>query len=171
MKFVKSVLLVFAVSLAFAQPLPHDGSAEPAKNAKVSDLAFLSGRWTGSVDDAKIEQVCSTTDPDVMLCMFRLMTSKGTEMLELYTLRNTADGVTERIRFFSPDLKEEPGEGVTLRLTSLTNDKAVFENPNGTYPKRATLTHKSGDEFSSHIELVDSQGKESTIDAHWQRAQ
>jgi len=164
-------MTLFAQSAA--QPA-HDGTATrtiSGKEAKVSDLAFLSGHWNGQVNSDKIEQVCSTTDPSVMVCMFRLMTEKGTQMLEFYTLRDTPNGVEERIRFFSPDLQEEAGDhGVTLRLASISADKVVFENPNGTYPKRTTILRKGNDEFNSHIELVDAQGKESTIDAHWARA-
>jgi Domain of unknown function (DUF6265) len=163
-------MALFAQSAA--QPVP-DNPPVPTlmgKDARVSDLAFLSGRWSGEVDGSKIEQVCSTTDPNVMVCMFRLMSDKGTQMLEFYTFRDTANGVEERIRFFSPDLQEEPGDhGVTLKLASVSSEKAVFENPNGTYPKRTTIFRKGNDEFNSHIELVDAQGKGSTIDAHWAR--
>lgn len=160
-------------SLLFGQsqaPNTPAVSSAGEKSAKVSDLAFLSGHWQGQVEDSKIEQVCSGADPEVMVCMFRLMEGKETQMLEFYTLRNTPAGVEERIRFFSPDLKEKPGDpGVTLLLASYTPEKLVFENPTGTYPKRATLTRKGDNEFSSHIELIDAQGKSSFIDAHWTR--
>jgi hypothetical protein len=139
----------------------------PPALAKVADLQFLAGHWEGSVGTAKIEQTCSLADPAVMVCMFRLMTDKGTEMLEFYTLRDTPAGVEERIRFFSPDLTEEPGDGVTMKLASNSPTSVVFENPTGTYPKRSTLTRTTDDAFHSHIELVDGKGKASTIDADW----
>jgi hypothetical protein len=141
----------------------------PPALAKVADLQFLAGHWEGSVQTAKIEQTCSLADPAVMVCMFRLMSDKGTEMLEFYTLRDTPAGVEERIRFFSPDLKEEPGDGVTMKLASSSPTSLVFENPNGTYPKRSTLTRTTDDAFHSHIELVDGKGKASTIDADWKK--
>jgi Domain of unknown function (DUF6265) len=137
--------------------------------AKVADLHFLGGHWQGQVDASKIEQTCSTTDPAVMVCMFQLTGDKGTEMIEFYTIRDTPAGVEERIRFYSPDLKGEPGDGVTMKLVSSTPKVFVFENPNGTYPKRSTLTRTADDEFHSHIELVDPQGKASTIDAYWKK--
>jgi Domain of unknown function (DUF6265) len=137
--------------------------------AKVANLHFLAGHWEGHVDTAKIEQTCSIADPAVMVCMFRLMDDKGTQMLEFYTFRDTTSGVEERVRFFSPDLKEEPGDGITMKLSSSSPTVYVFENPNGTYPKRSTLTRTAGDAFHSHIELVDQQGKSSTIDADWKK--
>jgi hypothetical protein len=142
-----------------------------ATETKVSDLSFLAGHWEGQVDSSRIEQVCSLTDPQVMVCIFRLMGEKGTEMLELYTLRDTVDGVEERIRFFSPDLKESPGAAVvTMKLTSFSGKQMVFENPTGSYPKRATLTREGDDQLNSRIELIDHQGKSSIIEAHWRRS-
>lgn len=151
-----------------ATTTPAAREAPPAL-AKVADLQFLAGHWEGSVQTAKIEQTCSLADPAVMVCMFRLMSEKGTEMLEFYTLRDTPAGVEERIRFFSPDLKEKPGDGVTMKLASSSPTSVVFENPTGTYPKRSTLTRTTDDAFHSHIELVDRQGKASTIDADWKK--
>lgn len=146
-----------------------EAAAAPSPAPKVSDLHFLAGHWEGHVDNARIEQTCSIADPAVMVCMFRLMDDKGTQMVEFYTLRDTAAGVEERVRFYSPDLKEEPGDGLTLKLASSSATTFVFENPNGTYPKRTTLTRTADDEFHSHIELVDGQGKASNIDAYWKK--
>ena len=151
------------------------GASKDAPNispspAKVADLHFLAGHWEGHVDKARIEQVCSASDPAVMVCMFQLMDDKGTQMVEFYTIRDTAAGVEEKVRFFSPDLKEEPGDGLTMKLASSSPTSFVFENPNGTYPKRSTLTRTADDQFHSHIELIDPQGKASIIDAYWKRA-
>jgi hypothetical protein len=139
--------------------------------AKVADLSFLAGHWVGQVDKTKIEQTCSVSDPAVMICMFQLTSDKGTGMIEFYTIRDTPTGVEERIRFFSPDLRDDStgGDGVTMKLISSSPKVFVFENPNGTYPKRSTLTRTSDDEFHSHIELVDPQGRASAIDAYWKK--
>lgn len=160
------VLATFTATSALAAAGTTSGATAPAK---VADLNFLAGHWEGHVDNARIEQTCSIADPAVMVCMFRLMDEKGTQMLEFYSLRDTASGVEERVRFYSPDLKEEPGDGVTMKLASSSPTTFVFENPNGTYPKRSTLTRTADDQFHSHIELVDSKGKASTIDADWKK--
>ncbi len=172
MKFFVSILMLalFATLLTqagtAATGATKDGAGAPAK---VADLHFLGGHWEGNVDKAKIEQTCSTSDPNVMVCMFQMMDEKGTQMVEFYTFRNTPDGVEERIRFYSPDLKADPGDGVTMTVTSISPTTIVFENPNGTYPKRTTLTHSTDDAFHNHIELVDPKGKASTIDADWKK--
>jgi hypothetical protein len=163
-------ILTLAVSAAiFAQSATAASNAAASNPAKVADLHFLAGHWEGHVDTTKIEQTCSATDPAVMICMFQLTGDKGTEMVEFYTIRDTPSGVEERIRFFSTDLKEQPGDGVTMKLTSLTPTTLVFENPDGTYPKRSTITRSGDTAFHNHIELVDGQGKASAIDADWKK--
>lgn len=164
------LLMTVALSAQSSQQYsaPAADGTRAAATAKVSDLAFLAGRWTGTVDSNQIHQECSVTDPEMMLCMFWMTDSKGTQMIELYTLRNSASGVVERVRFLSPELTEEANDkGLTMKLISYSPKQMVFENPNGTYPKRSTLTRVGEDQFTSRIELVDANGKESLIEAHW----
>jgi hypothetical protein len=174
---VKTSLSIPHLGLAAALVLTVAATAKDAPKApatagspaKVASLHFLAGHWEGHVDTTRIEQTCSVSDPAVMICMFQLTGDNGTEMIEFYTIRDTPDGVEERIRFYSPDLKEGPGDGVTMKLASSTPTTFVFENPTGTYPKRSTLTRTGEDEFHSHIELVNNQGKTSFIDAYWKK--
>jgi hypothetical protein len=173
MKLSVSILYLALSAALLAQSAASTAKTAPAATAvgpaKVASLHFLAGHWEGHVDNARIEQTCSIADPAVMVCMFQLLGDKGTEMVEFYTLRDTPAGVEERVRFYPPDLKAEPGDGLTLKLASSSPTVFVFENPNGTYPKRSTLTRTADDEFHSHIELVDPQGKASTIDAYWKK--
>jgi hypothetical protein len=164
------VLLCLSSAIHFTHNLSAQTPSTGAPVSKVSDMAFMSGRWDGSVDNNKIEQTCSGGDPAFMMCMFRLMDDKGTQMIEFYTFRNTAAGVEERVQMFSPDLKSDPADSFTMELASLSPTQLVFENHNGTYPKRSTLTRTSSDEMTSRIELVDGHGKSSLIVAHWTRA-
>jgi len=114
----------------------------------------------GTVDGNKINQVCTITDPRVMLCMFWLTDAKGTQMIELYTIRDTPSGVEERVRFLSSELNEEAGgAALTMKLASYTSDQVVFTNANGTDPKRSTLTRIGTDQFTSRIELTTRRGK------------
>ncbi len=172
MKLPVSILYLALSAALLAQTAAgatKDAATAFASPAKVADLHFLAGHWEGHVDTTKIEQTCSASDPAIMICMFQLTGDKGTEMIEFYTIRDTPTGIEERIRFYSPDLKEGNGDGVTMKLVSSTPKVFVFENPTGTYPKRSTLTRTADDEFHSHIELVDAQGKASAIDAYWKK--
>jgi hypothetical protein len=60
--------------------------------------------------------------------MFQLTGDKGTELIEFYTIRDTPDAVEERIRFYSPDLEEGPGNGVTMKLASFLLGASQISN-------------------------------------------
>ncbi len=170
MKRYPCILTVFLCGMIAQAATATEKQPLSTKTASVAALHFLGGHWVGRVDNAKIEQTCSIADPTLMVCMFQLSGEKGTDMLEFYTIRDTPTGVEERVRFFSADLKADPGDGLTMKLTSSSPTTFVFENPNGTSPKRSTLTRIGDNAFHSHIELVDAGGHASTIDADWQRA-
>jgi hypothetical protein len=137
----------------------------------VSDLAFLAGRWQGEVDSSKIAQVCDSPDPGSMVCIFHLLNNDGKlDMIEVYTLRDTPEGVVEKVRFFSPELGEQAGAtATTMKLVSVSADKLVFENPNGTYPKRSTIYRTAPDAFTSKVELIDAKGVATQFEAHWHK--
>ena len=169
--FTLSAALVAQPQQAAADK-PAIPPVDRASDVKVADLAFLTGRWQGTVNNNTVNQLCTITEPAMMLCMFWLNGAQGTEMIELYTIRDTPTGVEERVRFLSPELNEEPGDkGLTMKLASYSPSQVVFANPNGTYPRRSTLTRIGDDQFTSRIELVDEKGKESFIEAHWRKLQ
>ena len=161
MKLAHVAALVFALTASAAASAPT-----------VADLGFLAGHWIGQAGPDRLEQYCLHTDPTVLVCALQAVTDKGTDGVEFFTIRDTPAGIEERVHFFDQaDIKFAPGDdGVTMRVTSLTGDVAIFENPNGTFPKRTTLTRKGNDEFTTHSELIDPQGKTMTIDARWSRA-
>jgi hypothetical protein len=69
-----------------------------------------------------------------------------------------------------PELGEEPGvSATTMKFVSVSPDKLVFENPNGTYPKRSTIYRTSPDAFTSKVELIDAKGVAAEFEAHWHR--
>lgn len=170
-----AIMVTNAVSqtVATSDPKSLSPAADAAKAAKVSDLAFLSGRWQGTVDNNMIEQQCVVTDPAMMLCMFWMTDAKGTQMIEIYTLRDTSSGIEERVRFMNPELREEANDkGLTMKLASYTPRQLIFENASGgTYPKRSTLTRVGEDRFTSRIELIDAKGQASQIQAEWRKVQ
>ncbi len=158
---------LYAVPQQAAAPQAAKPAVQPV--AKVADLGFLAGHWEGGAENTQLENTCSLSDPHVMMCMFRMRENGETEQVEFLTMRDTPDGVIEQIRFFSPDLSETPGtKPTTMRLVSFSPEKAVFENPSGTYPLRNTMVIASPIYFTSYIELID-QGKHSTIEAQWHK--
>jgi uncharacterized protein YndB with AHSA1/START domain len=138
----------------------------------IADVAFFSGRWTGTAGTETLEEICTEAARGEISCMFRAMDAQKIEGLEFIIFRETGGGIEERTRFFSSDLSEKPGDdGVTLRLASVTASKIVLENAKpDAFVKRITVTRRGKDEFSTHIEIVDASGKPGAIDSEWKKA-
>jgi uncharacterized protein YndB with AHSA1/START domain len=138
----------------------------------IADVAFFSGRWTGTAGTEALEEICTEPALGEISCMFRAMDGQKIEGLEFIIFRETGGGIEERTRFFSADLGQKPGDdGVTLRLASVAASKIVLDNakPDG-FVKRITVTRRGKDEFGTHIEIVDASGKPGAIDSEWKRA-
>jgi hypothetical protein len=167
--------------------------------SKVTDLAWLAGRWVGVAGAATTEEICTDATHHVMTCMFRSMDAENTTGLEFITLRDipiTAGGpamqrgadatrnvtgnaamdraltiVEERVRFFSPDLAEKQGDdGITLVLGSHTTTEYIFVNAKESgVVKQVKIIRNGNDEFTSHIDLAGPDGKPGVIEAKWRR--
>src|ERR1700722_11896633 len=92
----------------------------------IADVAWLAGRWTGTAGRDSTDEICTAPARGVMTCMFRSMNGEKITGLEFITLRETASGIEERVRFFSADLTEGQGDnGITLRLASVTGSQLM----------------------------------------------
>jgi hypothetical protein len=159
-------------------PSPQgNGASARSGSFTMTDVAFLSGRWTGTAGTAVTEEFCTAPSLGEMVCMFRAMIAGKTEGLEFITLRETPAaaggpaGIEERVRFFGHDLSEKEGDnGITLRLASVSPTEIIFDNAKTDgFVKHMTIARQSEDEFTTHIEIVDAGGKTGFIDAKWKR--
>jgi hypothetical protein len=146
-------------------------NAPDTMHFRIADVAFFSGRWTGTAGAESVEEICAEPARGEMSCMFRAMDGKKVDGLEFIVFRETDGGVDERVRFFSGELGETPGDdGITMRLASVSSSKIVLENAKlEGVVKRITVTRRGKDEFSTHIEVVGADGKPGAIDAEWHR--
>jgi hypothetical protein len=175
MKRVMMAVVLMAVMAAGALvEVKRCGAATSASpvQATIANVGWLAGRWTGMAGSDSTDEICTAPARGVMTCMFRSMDPEKITGLEFITLRETASGVEERVRFFSPDLTEGQGDnGITLRLASVTGSQIVFDNAKESgVVKNETISRHGEDSFTVHIEVVDASGKSSFIDAQWKRA-
>jgi len=136
---------------------------------KVSSLGWLAGTWTATMDGNTAERTCSAPAGGSMMCMMRVIAEQKAVWLEFSIMRETESGVTLDTRFYTGDEKPADPVAVQLRLKSATSDEVVFENPGGTQPKSESVRRTGRDQMKSHAELVDAQGKTSTMDIAWTR--
>ncbi len=177
MKRTRIAVCLFAMVLAsaligykaiHAQAAGRAQAQTPATEAKptIADFGWVTGRWTGLAGSNPTEQVCSAPSNGLILCMFHEVNVKPPS-IELATLRETADGIEERVRNFAPELDGWEGAApITLKLESYTPTESIFINANTQSPvKRVFLLHNSADQMSTRVEIVDSQGKVTYIGA------
>lgn len=167
----------FGVS-ALLPPTPIFAVQEPGSSAKpagnrptLQDFAWLAGRWEGKIGDFTAEQIWMTPKNGAIAGMFRLTGGGKTVLVELFTVRETPDGITFYFRHFSPELKiRETGDATMLKLAKADEKRFEFDNPVDGQPKNAILTRTDENTYTAHSDLVDSNGKTDVIEVVYHRA-
>ena len=117
---------------ADAQPAPPatPAAVTPAK-ARVQDLAWIAGAYTGTLGDRTIEQHWSAPLGNSIVAMYRSVRNNEAQLYELLAIENEGEGVVLRIKHFSPGPgmagREGKDESVNHTLVSLGNRTAVFQ--------------------------------------------
>jgi hypothetical protein len=124
---------LFAGALpAAAQSAPAASSATvtPAK-ARVQDLAWIAGAYTGTLGDRTIEQHWSAPLGNSIVAMYRSVRNDEATLYELLAIENEGEGVVLRIKHFAPGPglvgREAKDESINHTLVSLGSRTAVFQ--------------------------------------------
>ncbi len=145
------VALLFATPL-FVTPLIAAEPVKPSEPKTLVAVAWLAGHWQSPAGErAAAEEHWSTPAGGAMLGMFRLVSGGKPGVYELILIEEEADGVWMRLRHFRPQMVAQEQEPIKLKLTSAANEKLVFENPDGSRPKRIIYT-LVGDDLIATVE-------------------
>ena len=146
------------------------------KTATLADFAWLAGRWEGKLGapgfDKQLtaEQEWMAPKNGTMQGFFRLTDNEKTIVIELFTIRETADGIAFYFRHFSPELKPlEEKEAYHLNLTKSDANRFRFDNPVVNQLKDAIIAHNADDSYTSHGDLTGADGKPSVIEITYHR--
>ena len=103
-----------------------EGAARSA--AKVADLAWLAGTWTGEGLGGRIEEVWSAPDGGAMVGYFRLVKDDKPVFYEIMTLIEIDGSVEMRLKHANPDMTgwEEKKDFVTFKLVRHDDTGAWF---------------------------------------------
>jgi len=180
-------LLVFNSPLASAQrklgpPLEQSPPSavivvtpRPA-SATLADFAWLAGRWEGKFGPGPAEKQMTAEQQwmapknGTMLGLFRLTDKEKTVVIEVFTIRETPEGIVFYFRHFSPELKPwEDADAYHLNLTKSDATTFRFDNPVVNQLKDAILTHTANDTYISHGDVTGADGKPTVIEVTYQR--
>jgi hypothetical protein len=143
--------------------------------ATLADFAWLAGRWEGKLGPTAEKQLTAEQQwmppkNDTMLGFFRLTDNEKTVVIELFTIRETTDGIVFYFRHFSPELKPwEEAEAYHLNLTKSDGTTFRFDNPVVNQLKDAILTHTEADTYISHGDITGADGKPAAIEVTYHR--
>ena len=119
----------------------------PRPPAKVADLAWLAGRWTGEGLGGQIEEAWSAPDGGAMVGYFRLVRAGKPVFYEILTLIEMEGSVEMRLKHVNPDMTgwEEKNDFVTFKL--------VKHDASGAYFSGLTFKRVSADVMEGYLAL------------------
>ena len=122
-----------------------EGAPRPA--ARVGDLAWLEGRWTGEGLGGRIEETWSSPDGGAMVGYFRLVKDGKPVFYEIMTLIEIEGSVEMRLKHVNPDMTgwEEKNGFVTFKL--------VKHDATGAYFSGLTFRRVNPDLMESYLAL------------------
>jgi hypothetical protein len=169
-------LTVFLAWPCLAIPGPQEAASSSTHRATLADFSWLAGRWEGKLGgpspekQVTAEQEWMAPKNGTMLGFFRLIDNEKTMVIELFTLRETPEGIVMYFRHFSTELKPwEEAEAYHLNLAKSDATVFRFDNPVVNQLKDAILTHPDADTYISHGDITDADGKPRVIEVTYHR--
>ncbi len=136
-------VLIALLATAAAAEAQTTGLPAPAK-ASVDQVAWISGAWTGTLNDRTIEQHWMTPLAGSMVGMYRSIRDNKATLYEILAIEQDGDGLALRIKHFAPGAglvsQEAKDESMNHALVGIEQRKAVFEATTATGPVRVTFT-------------------------------
>lgn len=158
---MRRTLWVIVLALCLPAAAAAQGSAEPGSTpntlklkegaprapAKVADLAWLAGRWTGEGLGGRVEEAWSEPDAGSMVGYFRLVKDGKPVFYEIMTLFEAEGSVEMRLKHVNPDMTgwEEKNGYITFKL--------VKHDETGAYFSGLTFRRVSADQIDGYLAL------------------
>jgi hypothetical protein len=143
---------------------------QPVLSPKLSDFAWLEGRWRADWGPRVAEQVWTAPKAGMMLGDFRVTENDKVLVIELFTLVEKPGGINFYIRHFTPELVPwEKSDATLLNLANAEAKKFDFENPANSRPKRAIFTRIDNDTYTARSEIVPEKGDPQIIEITYHR--
>jgi hypothetical protein len=159
---VGSVLLAGAI-IGFAR------SETPRKpQSQMDKLAFIAGAWERSAGKTRNEELWTPPSGGCMMGLMRQLTDGKVSVREYILIEETHEGILMSVKHLGPKMADIPGRSISLRLTSLENGKAVFENAGEGALKKVIYGPVTGDSMYAGIEVVHNE-QLTKIDLPYQR--
>ncbi len=152
-----------------------DASASPAPPqsvpaSKLSDFAWLEGRWRGDWGPRVAEQVWMAPKAGMVLGDFRLIENDKVLVVEFFTLVEKPGDINFYFRHFTPELVPwEKSDATLLKLATADPKKSEFENPVNGKPKRVVFSRLDADTYTWRSEIIPENGDPQIVEITYHR--
>lgn len=141
-----TALVIFGLTSAFLPTTQAIQSDKPAQIFKIEDLAWLSGDWETAPGRMQIDEHWTKVAGGSLIGMSRMVAGAKTVFFEY--LRIEARGAD--IYYVAHPKARTPG--TDFKLTRLTAQEAVFENPAHDFPKRIIYRKNADGALTARVE-------------------
>ena len=141
-------LAIVLVAPALTGPALAEGPA-----AKVADLAWMSGHWSGTMPNGTLEENWIQPDAKSMAALVRGTANGATNMIELIVIEEENDTLTLRVQQWNPGFKPRSPEPQVMKLVSSAPNKIVFESTGAGGLKTLGYSRPEPGKFVISIEL------------------
>lgn len=111
-------------------------TAQVAPDEPLAPLAWMSTTWRGEFLGGPCEEIWSLPRDGAMMGVFRITTGRGSRLYELMLIERRGDETWLSFRHFKPGVEPIDPESIELKLVTVSETEAVFENPARERPAR-----------------------------------
>jgi hypothetical protein len=97
-----------------------------APEARVSDLAWMSGAWGGPFGPQRLEEVWSQPSAGSMVGLIKIIANDATSMIEVALVEEVDDSLELRVRQWAPGFVALADEPLTMKLAEIGPRKVTF---------------------------------------------
>jgi hypothetical protein len=145
-------------------------SPQTQPGPKLSDFAWLEGRWRGDWGPRVAEQVWMAPKAGMMLGDFRLIENDKVLVVEFFTLVERPGNINFYFRHFTPELVPwEKSDATLLKLAAADPKKSEFENPANGKPKRVVFSRIDADTYTWRSEIIPENGDPQIVEITYHR--
>jgi predicted enzyme related to lactoylglutathione lyase len=161
------IVSALAVTALLALPAAPGARPDGAAGATLADLAFMSGAWRGEFQGSVLEEHFSEPADGTILGMFRWGQGGATRLTEHIVIEQDGEGITMRLRHFNPGLvpwAQEADGPLAFRLASVGERRAVFEDPQRSFPARIVYDRTQPNTLVARLEGRGEQGEDRSME-------
>ena len=97
-------------------------------SAKISDLAWMTGHYTGDTGSGSLEENWAEAEGGSIASLVRSTSGGATNMIELIVIEEEGDSLTLRLKQWNPGMEPRAEGFQVMELMEVGDTKVVFKN-------------------------------------------